>query len=361
MSGNPGSLPSPTPVETWSPSSYSQLKRCPLSLAYDRDSALRGQFRRASTFSSLGLVAHSLTERVWKGHYNSITDDALRGELTNAWDKLAYEQSIKLSGDWTPATPPQPNEWPYHAMLKQRTIRRLLREIDGFRASQHLEPGPSDTYVERWLTDEDLNLGGQPDRVQRSADHIRVVDLKSGFSVDSITDSHRLQLTLYTHLIYKDCGVMPSEIAVLTANGDLLIESITAESVGEVVTEFVERTKNFNNLVRTGGITEQIATPSAEACKWCSYRTVCPAFWSHMDSTWDSRAICGSIVSINSPRSFTLRVIRPSDDSGRNIQITASAPIEVAVDSLVSCIDFSPDTAPVRLRWNSIVAQLDGA
>jgi hypothetical protein len=48
----------------------------------------------------------------------------------------------------------------------------------------------------------------------------------------------------------------------------------------------LELLDGYNHKLRAGGTAAKLASPSPEACKWCPYQMLCPAFWEAGDDSW---------------------------------------------------------------------------
>lgn len=347
-------LPTPLPVEWWSPTLYNTLRRCPLALAYDRDQALRNEFSRPSTFSVLGNISHLLTEEVWRGTHNDTEANELKQSLSVRWDYLAAAQHAHLLTAWAPSVPPPPIDWPFYAKSKARTIARLVRDAQNFRARPNAEAHPP-AVIEEWLSDEAIHLRGRPDRLQWKDGTYRVVDLKAGPHVEEITDAYLHQLLLYAHLVAVSTGHAPVEVAVVNSLGAVHSRAITAAEVGAAVAEFSACSAQFNDDVSMPAVLIEKATPSRDSCRRCPYRGICPAFLSTGQSSWDARVLHGKVSAVLSGRTFTMKVDTPQDLADSDVSVLLVDERPISAGEVVACVDVYPDGTPVRLDWNSIL------
>jgi RecB family exonuclease len=328
-----------------------------LALAYDRDPVMKSQYRRPSTFSELGEVSHKLTEWVWKGRYNETPAAGIREALNQAWNELVAEAAASLASAWSPLEPPEPADWPFYALSRSRTLARLRRDAERFQAHGDALAGDRPPIVEGWLIDESIRLRGRPDRVHWRDGASHVVDLKAGPHVSEISPDHLQQLLLYAHLVRVSTGSTPHDVAVLNAVGTLFVREITSADVDEAVADFVERSNAFSEYLQDRDALLEKATPSAAACKSCSYRAICPAFEASNDSTWDARYISGVVSAAPTPTAIRVEVVSPSDRQGESVSLLLAQPRQISVGARIACVDVYLDTAPVRLAWNSTLVE----
>lgn len=79
-----------------------------------------------------------------------------------------------------------------------------------------------------------------------------VQDLKTGFKVNEMTESHRRQLLLYAHLVRSDTQKSPERIEVIKSDGQILEEHISDIDVNECLRDFKKVTKNTQMLLSAG-------------------------------------------------------------------------------------------------------------
>lgn len=357
MTSQTGRLPSAVKIEWWSPSTYNTLLRCPLALAYDRDTAMRARFRRTSTFSALGEISHRLTELVWKGEYNAVPDEGLRAALAQRWDDLAAEWSGRLAEAWQPAVPPPLAEWPYYEKSRARMLARLRRDAESFRMKP-LSPAKPAVLVEEWLSDPTIGLRGKPDRVQWRDGTYRVVDLKAGPHVEGISPAHLQQLLLYAHLVAVNTGFIPEQVAVVNSLGVEFTAAVSASDIEACIGAFTSGSQQFNDDVSNPASLVAQASPSGASCRRCPYRGVCPAFDEGAESNWDGRVVKGDVTSVGSELSFVLRIRVPKDLADSSAAVRLSVPENVSVGEEVVCLDVYPESSPIRLGWDSMLLRL---
>lgn len=96
--------PAPQPIDAVSPLLANQLLSCQLRVAFARDPQHKG-WRRPSTFSALGTVAHAVTEEAFKRKAWPEDPAAARDVLQGVWDERIAREAKRLTEAWDPATP----------------------------------------------------------------------------------------------------------------------------------------------------------------------------------------------------------------------------------------------------------------
>lgn len=353
---NFGQSPSPHPPKVWTPTDINALFTCGLRSAYDHDRVLRSVFRRDSTFSVVGVAAHELTRLAWTDHFEGVQESDLKSRLYEEWERLIQEGFKKLSEQWAPAIVPDPSNWPFYSLTRQRTLRRVTDEI-GSRTARGSDEGVGQVRVERWINDTETGLGGIPDRVILTGAGFYVLDVKTGVSVDSITPSFRRQLLIYAHLVSTTTDEPVLGIGVIAAEGTTHWEEVDSNEVDGAVSEVVERIKDFSEAITRGSF-DDLANPSLERCRYCPYRGVCRPFWQSDDEEWlDHRGVVGRVVSVLNPTSFAVEQVLPSAGAGQIVGISNTAHGVVEGD-LVSVVDAFRRGNAVRGDWNTRVQVL---
>lgn len=348
-----GTIPNPSAINLWSPSSYNLLSRCPLSLAYDHDEGARSKYRRSSTFTALGSIAHELTERVSRHDFDLVPLDELKIELGNAWDEKTAKEFDSLIEQWSPAVPPQPRDWPFYATVKAKTLTRLKNDVINYRERLENGAAANAALVEIEMKDNSLGLAGRADRIERHGEKVSIVDLKSGANVDGISDDNRRQLLLYAHLYRKVHGVTPESIVVMNSGGKRFEERIEPTAIDAVINTFKTTTTEFNTAVGAGKNLIELATPSEQSCRWCSYRVTCPRYWSAIEVDWNVNDLAGTIISKQGDVALTIEIFYPEHRRGEFCQVLTTTVVECVEGDFLTITDAFFEGDVLRCRWNS--------
>ena len=219
-----------------------------------------------------------------------------------------------------------------------------------------------------WMQDDELGLGGKPDRVEFHGGSPVVVDLKTGINQKEIRPEQRRQLLLYAHLVAKEHGTTPTTVAIETGNGKRFSEQVADSDITAAVQEAVGMVKDFNALL--GDSFELLADPSGDTCRYCSYRSECNPYWQSLRIDWrrsalrprsDIRGDVSGLEEINGGTSMTVDVKSPSDWPGPTCRV---APVieEIPRDaSRVSIVDAvaTAGAESLKISWDTIVRFTD--
>ena len=343
----------------WSPSSFNRLHACTYRFALSSDSEILNKFARPNTFAALGTAAHRLTERAWLNEFATTEDKDLPSTLQAAWNQEVEIQFRKMQVAWAPALVPAPIDWPYASINKNRSIKRITHEIIDFRNRDGHRRNIDRPWVEHEIFDEESHLKGTPDRVIFYDDSFVIQDLKTGFKVNEMTESHRRQLLLYAHLVRSDTQKKPERIEVIKSDGEILEEYISDMEVDECLQEFKDMTRKYSDVVRRGSINASMATPSPNLCVHCHYKSVCEPFWTDDNSDWgDTRGVVGRIVRVGDSTTLTIEQIYPIDGAGDMIGVS-NVHHSASVGDMVSIVNAYQQGSSLRGRWNTVSTILE--
>lgn len=322
--------PNPQPIREISPSLANQLLDCRLRAGFVRDPTLR-HWRRPTTYSALGLAAHSVSKAIYSQRHWPSDTDAVRAELQHLWDTEIERQAAELAAAWQPALPPPANEWPGYALTRARTIRRAERVLNvprGPNEPAYLPPPPRTSGTEVWLRDPETGLTGRADRVERDGSSVRIVDLKTGVNQGQPTVEQRRQLLLYALLFHRVTGTWPATVAIEDAAGLQRVTPCEPAEAEAALAEVLIAVDRFNQDVAGGDLVGS-AVPGQDRCRWCPFRPICWPYWTAVSSPWGHRASCGTIVDAGAAGGgqtfLVLDVNSPSDRQGTRLHVSGLA------------------------------------
>ena len=343
--------PSPTPIDRVSPSLANDLLACELRVGFARDARFSA-WRRPSTFSVLGVAAHRMIETALRSR--ALKTDDVSDEFERVWDEVIAEGRQLLLAAWQPVTPPPPADWPGYQLTRTRALRRARRIVATHRSDRVV---PADAIsVERWMEPEGSILVGRADRVDRCAQGLRVVDVKTGLQQAAPTDEQRRQLLLYAVLVYRTHGEWPAEIALEGANGVQQVFELDAEEALAAEQEVLEAVDRFNHQVEIDEL-ESSARPGADRCRHCPYRVVCHPYWQALSPRWEHASVLGSIVAAGESH-VELRIASPRERASAVARISDLATSIGSLGTWLAAVDLrrAPgQSGDFVARWSSVL------
>ena len=353
-------FPSPAPrsIDAISPSLANELHSCETRAAFRKDERFSG-WRRPSTFTTLGDVAHALTEAAFKAADWPDDGDAIGAALSTRWNDEMKRGEARLAAVWSPAEPPPAEEWPGYQLTKVRTLRRAHRVVASRGTPAVRTAG---TGTELALSDPNSILFGRVDRVESDGGRVRVVDLKTGLAQGPVTPEQRRQLLLYAVLVHRTSGQWPDEIALEDASGSRHAMPLEPAEAEQALADVLSEVANFNlRALRAGASFD--ANPSADTCRWCPYRVVCHQYWQSLSSDWNHRSVLGRVrlTGTSAAGGFVeLSVESPDDLAGSTMRISLLPELPSADVEWVAALDLDWRTNQneVRARWSSRIKLL---
>jgi RecB family exonuclease len=281
-----GDLPAIVPIGRVSPTLGESLRTCALQVAFRLDHRF-DSYRRPSTPAALGIASHELLEDAGAGAFSGLAGDALRDALERRWDELVAFRAEKLREAWSLGEVPEPLRWPGYELTRTRLIASLAQQVE--RVS-HADHGPSGGKVETelWLEDEAGVIGGRVDRIERGLGGVRIIDLKSGWTVGAeVTEPQRRQLLIYAYLWHANHGTWPTEAAIQQPDGTRRAVAVCHEDATAEAESLREAREAYNDRARRGANAEDLAQPSSESCQRCPFKASCPYFFASAKPEWD--------------------------------------------------------------------------
>lgn len=199
-------------------------------------------------------------------------------------------------------------------------------------------PASIGTHSEREVCSEDLRLTGRIDLLQIDEDDVTVIDFKTGKE----SDDHGEQVRLYALLWDLDRQTNPdgrpaTRLELAYPSHTRSVDALDEDQMAALRDAVADR------IATADAITEEpppIATPSPEACQFCSVKHLCDAYWPNIPSSV-------SDATTEEWFDFEGRAIRPHGTRSWYLEATNS-PTEVLVRTVEANVQF-PQGQRVRL------------
>lgn len=236
---------------TLSPSSIKAYEDCPLKFKYQKIMRVP---QPASVATDLGTVIHAITEEM--------ANEKSKGE------KLSKQKGMERLKE----------KWIFRSYQNQtdenKAYGRAEQMIDAYlKWENETKNILVDTEVPFEVKIGEITFTGRIDRLEQNRDgKYEVVDFKSGSGAKSKNKAKvDPQLNIYAKAVEKIKGELPAKASLFYVEKDKMVEyPVTKESVDEALEPIIKMTKEI--------LKENFkATPSTQACMFCSYQSICDA------------------------------------------------------------------------------------
>lgn len=273
----------------------------------------------------LGTIAHQLLTEAAQKRSSELFDAAAR------WKSLVEAANEELKESWLDsALFPIERTAAMYDVIRIRTCARAdeigSARIDGRGAAQK----KTGIGFELWVESRDKSIGGWIDAVRRIKDEVVLSDFKSGEVLEKprgiapgeVKESHSIQLKLYAALYFDTYGTWPSKLQVVPLKGATIEIPFTEDESRQLLSDATSTLIELNGVISSGSprVYRQLAFPSPEHCRYCSYRPTCPhyreiASRSDHSGGWPADAF-GRVWDINVLRNGSIN-LRVSGKEGR--------------------------------------------
>jgi hypothetical protein len=298
----------------------------------------------------LGTAYHEVLENVAE---IDLGVEHLDAAVERLWDRAIATQQQRADSHLLDRRFGLATTWPGYHVARASVLLRA-REISiaaaPVLASTGQRPGtpPTGALREREFTALGGRLVGRPDVVRAN----EVIDYKSGAIVeydaatqtDAVKAAYVRQLRIYGYLVKETLGWWPKRGVLLPLGGAGVEVELVASECEREAHDAVALLETYNGKVRSRAAPEDLAAPSTQACRWCSHKLVCPAFWQTAAPDWSGRldgavvegplAAAPSVIHGGAARAIALDV-RAGTEARRLVQI---APLNPSAHAAVSSL-----------------------
>lgn len=268
-------------INSVSPSLGETLRSCMLRAGLSH-SAEAKNYVLGNPKAWLGTAYHAALEAV------DAEAENIAESVRDAWDKSVKVLSEKAKQHRLDCRFGEPETWPgYYLISAMAQVRANELWKDHPPA---LQAGPASNKKpakEQRFSAHGGKLVGSPDLVRDK----EVIDFKSGQvfedeSAEIVKEQYLRQLRIYGLLVYENLGWWPERGILLPMNGSRVeVQLDPAECIREAE-QAVELLSSYNQSCSSASIPSDLASASAETCKWCPYQSICPAFWEAVNVDW---------------------------------------------------------------------------
>lgn len=295
-------------IRATSPTLAETMRACLLRAALSRASG-SSDFVLGNPKAWLGTAYHEVLEKIVQ---IDLSEESLDSAVQRLWDEAIAAQQRRADAHVLDRRFGSPATWPgYHVARASVQLRARQVQIAATPASvvATTTKQPPGTFLSGSIREQEFTafggkLLGRPDVVRSD----EVVDYKSGAIVehdaatqtDVVKAAYIRQLRIYGFLVRQNLGWWPKRGVLLPLGGaGVEVELEPAECEREA-SEAVALLDVYNGKARSGAAPWEFASPSAQSCRWCAYKLICPAFWQSATRDWsgqlDGAAVEGPLV-----------------------------------------------------------------
>ncbi len=268
-----------TSIPAVSPSLAEVLRLCPLRGGLSRADAA-GRFVLGQPKAWLGTAYHAVLEGAVSG------GAAAAHEAT--WLAAINEQHGRARQHPLDQRFGPPERWPGYHLIRAMALLRA-QEV-GSPSSNTGRSGVGGAAREQWLSGAGGRLVGRPDLVRGDA----VIDYKTGDiheqgDSSAAKASYVRQLQIYAFLVKERTGRWPTRGMLLPMEGPPLEVELEPAACERAAAEALNLLDRYNRKIEAGVAPASLASPSPDACRWCPYQVLCPAFWAVAAESWSDQ------------------------------------------------------------------------
>jgi len=268
-----------TSISAVSPSLAEVLRLCPLRGGLSRAEGA-ARFVLGQPKAWLGTVYHAVLEGAAGGGAAAAHEAAWLAAINEQHDRAQQHPLDQRFG--------QPERWPGYHLIRAMALLRA-QEVGGPSSSTG-GPGAAEgggAAREQWLSGAGGRLVGKPDLVRGNA----VIDYKTGDiheqgDSSAAKASYVRQLQIYAFLVKERTGRWPARGVLLPMERPPLEVELEPLACERAAAEAVSLLDQYNRKIEAGVAPTSLASPSTDACRWCPYQLLCPAFWAAAAESW---------------------------------------------------------------------------
>lgn len=276
----------------------------------------------------LGQIAHQILRDAAESNGSSSNPE-------RRWDEVVERTNEKLCQSWIEGgLYPLQSTAPMYQVLKKRTCVRANEIFSTAKAgSAATRKGRRSLGYEIWVESQDGAVAGSIDKAENIDGEIVLSDLKTG-SIGNragekretdVKEDYAVQLKMYAALYQQTFGRWPSRLRIVPLSGAARDLNFSQSECADLITDASHALRALNNKI--GGDSQaglDLASPSAETCRFCTFRPTCLAYRaesSKVHRTWPAD-VFGKVWDINTLQSgrMNLRIVM---DGGQQITLRA--------------------------------------
>jgi len=172
-----------------------------------------------------------------------------------------------------------------------RTIKIVAR-LASQQANWQTGAATSRKGIEAKISSGDGLIVGRLDRYRWEDGLLVVTDIKTGKTSNQNGKLNReltMQLMLYAYLLHERFGQWPKSLKIITLRGETIEVPFSPDEAENLAAQMkqrlIETDKSIGEVIEGKRLTNTLASPSPEVCRFCRYRPSCASYWEERQKT----------------------------------------------------------------------------
>ncbi len=311
----------------------------------------------------LGTAYHEVLEKMAE---IDLGQESLQDAVERLWSQAVAVQQQRAAAHALDHRFGLPETWPGYHVARASVLLRAQELAGGPAAAepalrnQASSAAPPSGIRGQEFTAFGGRLLGRPDVIRAP----EVVDYKSGAilehdaatQTDVVKAAYVRQLRIYGYLVKQKLGWWPKRGVLLPLGGAGVAIALDPAECEREATEAVSLLDDYNAKVKERRAADDFAAPTAQGCRWCPFKIICPAFWRAVSPSWsrelDGAAIEGELADpvqgIHGGAALAISVdVRRGTEPARRAQI---APLKLLVHTVAGNLAIGDRVRLVALR-----------
>jgi hypothetical protein len=243
----------------------------------------------------LGTAYHEVLEKIAGIDFKK---ESVDGAVDRLWKQAVAVHHQRSSHHPLDFRFGAPETWPGFYLARASVLLRARELVAGLAAPAIAGASARGACAahgirEREFTAFDGRLVGRPDVIR----DCEVVDYKSGTifefgeaaQADVVKAAYLRQLHIYGFLVKETLGWWPQRGLLLPLAGAGVEIALDPDQCTREAEEAVALLDGYNGRVSASTGLKDLASPSAQHCRWCPYKIICPPFWQTASPEWSGQ------------------------------------------------------------------------
>jgi RecB family exonuclease len=222
-------------------------------------------------------------EQVSRGALQGKDETEWRESILHLWHEEVEKHERQILDSKSERHYGAAERWPRYNLQKALTVHKALEIAASLqRSSERMVKGSWAT--EQHMQGHDGKLRGRIDAVYLSEVGVEIIDYKTGrlYEEDEegelhLMEKYRRQLLLYAAIYHGETGHWPTRGHVMPLTGEKVSIEIDPAKASHEEERAISLLTRFNSQIALKGSHQSLAKPAETTCRYCGYRTICPA------------------------------------------------------------------------------------